>query len=222
MKKKDIEYGIIGLGTFGSNLAKNLSRAGKEVLAIDQDENKVDAIKDYVEEALIVKSLDKNVLEEAGIQNCHTVIICTSKDTAISVLTTLNGINMKVKRVLAKANSDDHGAILEKIGAEVIYPERDMADRIGNMLTNSRSLDFIKLNGNVSVTEFRIPSNLIGKTLKESKIRDKYKLNVIALENDDETTTIADPNHIFKEEDYVVVLGSDENIRAFEQEYLNE
>ena len=60
------------------------------------------------------------------------------------------------------------------------------------------------------------------KTLKESKIRDKYKLNVIALENDDETTTIADPNHIFKEEDYVVVLGSDENIRAFEQEYLNE
>ena len=59
-------------------------------------------------------------------------------------------------------------------------------------------------------------------TLKESKIRDKYKLNVIALENDDETTTIADPNHIFKEEDYVVVLGSDENIRAFEQEYLNE
>ena len=129
---------------------------------------------------------------------------------------------MKVKRVLAKANSDDHGAILEKIGAEVIYPERDMADRIGNMLTNSRSLDFIKLNGNVSVTEFRIPSNLIGKTLKESKIRDKYKLNVIALENDDETTTIADPNHIFKEEDYVVVLGSDENIRAFEQEYLNE
>ena len=222
MKKKDIEYGIIGLGTFGSNLAKNLSRAGKEVLAIDQDENKVDAIKDYVEEALIVKSLDKNVLEEAGIQNCHTVIICISKDTAISVLTTLNVINMKVKRVLAKANSDDHGAILEKIGAEVIYPERDMADRIGNMLTNSRSLDFIKLKGNVSVTEFRIPSNLIGKTLKESKIRDKYKLNVIALENDDETTTIADPNHIFKEEDYVVVLGSDENIRAFEQEYLNE
>ena len=222
MKKKDIEYGIIGLGTFGSNLAKNLSRAGTEVLAIDPDENKVDAIKDYVEEALIVKSLDKNVLEEAGIQNCHTVIICTSKDTAISVLTTLNVINMKVKRVLAKANSDDHGAILEKIGAEVIYPERDMADRIGNMLTNSRSLDFIKLNGNVSVTEFRIPSNLIGKTLKESKIRDKYKLNVIALENDDETTTIADPNHIFKEEDYVVVLGSDENIRAFEQEYLNE
>lgn len=222
MKKKDIEYGIIGLGIFGSNLAKNLSRAGREVLAIDQDENKVDAIKDYVEEALVVKSLDKNVLEEAGIQNCHTVIICTAKDTAISVLTTLNVINMKVKRVLAKANSDDHGAILEKIGAEVIYPERDMADRIGNMLTNSRSLDFIKLNGNVSVTEFRIPSNLIGKTLKESKIRDKYKLNVIALENDDETTTIVDPNHIFKEEDYVVVLGSDENIKAFEQEYLNE
>lgn len=221
MKKKDIEYGIIGLGVFGSNLAKNLSNAGKEVLVIDQDEDKVSAIKDYVEEALVVKSLDKNVLLETGIDNCDTVIICLSKDTAISVLTTLNVINMNVKRVLAKANSNEHGAILEKIGAEVIYPERDMADRIGNMLTNSCSLDFIKLNGNFSVTEFRIPDSLIGVSLKDSNIREKYKLNVIALENDDETTTSIDPNHIFREEDYVVVLGNDENIELFEKECLN-
>jgi len=220
-KKTVIEFGIIGLGTFGLNLAKKLAGAGKEVLAIDQDEYKVNAIKNHVYEALVVKSLDKEILEEAGIQNCETVIICTSKDTSISVLTTLNVLNMEVPRVLAKANSNEHGAILERIGAEVIYPERDMADRIGGMLINSRSLDFIKLNGNVSITEFRIPSNLVGKSLKELGLREKYSLNVIALENENETTTNVNPEHIFEEEDYVVVVGSDEHIKTFENEYLN-
>ena len=220
-KKKSIEFGIVGLGTFGFNLAKKLAGAGKEVLVIDQDEYKVDAIKNYVYEALIVKSLDKEVLEETGIQNCETVIICISKDTSISVLTTLNILNMEVPRVLAKANSNEHGAILERIGAEVIYPERDMADRIGGMLINSRSLDFIKLNGNVSITEFRIPSNLVGKSLKELGLREKYSLNIIALENENETTTNVNPEHIFEEEDYVVVVGSDEHIKTFENEYLN-
>lgn len=221
MKQKPaIEFGIIGLGTFGSNLAKKLSKAGKEVLAIDQDESRVNAVKDYVSTAFIVKNLDRNVLEETGIQNCETVVICISKDTAISVLTALNVINMEVPRVIAKANSDDHGMILEKLGAEVVYPERDMADKIGGMLLNSRRLDFMNLNGNVSVSEFKVPKVFVGKTIKETGLRDKYFLTVIAIETDGETNTKINPRHILKEDDYIVVVGDNENIVEFEKKHL--
>ena len=221
MKQKPaIEFGIIGLGTFGSNIAKKLSKAGKEVLAIDQDESRVNAVKDYVSTAFIVKNLDRNVLEETGIQNCETVVICISKDTAISVLTALNVINMEVPRVIAKANSDDHGMILEKLGAEVVYPERDMADKIGGMLLNSRRLDFMNLNGNVSVSEFKVPKVFVGKTIKETGLRDKYFLTVIAIETDGETNTKINPRHILKEDDYIVVVGDNENIVEFEKKHL--
>lgn len=221
MKQKPaIEFGIIGLGTFGSNLAKKLSKAGKEVLAIDQDESRVNAVKDYVSTAFIVKNLDRNVLEETGIQNCETVVICISKDTAVSVLTALNVINMEVPRVIAKANSDDHGMILEKLGAEVVYPERDMADKIGGMLLNSRRLDFMNLNGNVSVSEFKVPKVFVGKTIKETGLRDKYFLTVIAIETDGETNTKINPRHILKEDDYIVVVGDNENIVEFEKKNL--
>ena len=221
MKQKPaIEFGIIGLGTFGSNLAKKLSKAGKEVLAIDQDESRVNAVKDYVSTAFIVKNLDRNVLEETGIQNCETVIICISKDTAVSVLTALNVINMEVPRVIAKANSDDHGMILEKLGAEVVYPERDMADKIGGMLLNSRRLDFMNLNGNVSVSEFKVPKVFVGKTIKETGLRDRYFLTVIAIETDGETNTKINPRHILKEDDYIVVVGDNENIVEFEKKHL--
>lgn len=221
MKQKPaIEFGIIGLGTFGSNLAKKLSKAGKEVLAIDQDESRVNAVKDYVSTAFIVKNLDRNVLEETGIQNCETVVICISKDTAVSVLTALNVINMEVPRVIAKANSDDHGMILEKLGAEVVYPERDMADKIGGMLLNSRRLDFMNLNGNVSVSEFKVPEVFVDKTIKETGLRDKYFLTVIAIETDGETNTKINPRHILKEDDYIVVVGDNENIVEFEKKHL--
>ncbi|MBQ7105196.1 MAG: TrkA family potassium uptake protein [Bacilli bacterium] len=221
-QKAAIEFGIIGLGTFGSNLAKKLAKAGREVLAIDQNEDRVNDIKDYVSTAFVVKSLDKFILEETGIQNCETVIVCISKDMAISVLTTLNIVNMGVPRVIAKANSDDHGMILEKLGAEVVYPERDMADRIGGMLLNSRRLDFIHLNGNVSVSEFRIPECFVGMTIKETQLRDKYFLSIVAVESDGETYTKVNPKHILKEDDYMVVVGDNENIEEFEKDFLNQ
>ena len=219
-QKAAIEYGIIGLGTFGSALAKKLAGAGKEVLALDQNEDRVNEIKDYVSTAFVVKSLDRTVLEETGIQNCETVIVCISKDMAVSVLTTLNVINMEVPRVISKAHSQDHGMILEKLGASVVYPERDMADRIGGMLLNSRKLDFINLNGDVSVCEFRFPESFIGKSIKELDIREKFSLSIVAVESNGETVTRIHPSRILKEDDYIVVVGDNEDIQNFEKSYL--
>lgn len=218
-QKASIEFGIIGLGTFGAALAKKLGKSGKEVLALDQNEDRVNDVYDYVSTAFVVKSLEKAVLEETGIQNCETVIVCISKDMATSVLTTLNVINMGVPRVIAKAHSDDHGMILEKIGADVVYPERDMAERIGGMLLNSRKLDFINLNGDVSVSEFKIPETFVGKTIKDLNLREKYSLSIVALESDGETVTRLHPSKILKENDYIVVVGDNEDIHAFEKDF---
>ena len=105
-QKSIIEYGVIGLGRFGFNLATCLAEAGKEVMVIDRDENKIRQIKHLVDEAFIVNNLDKEILEETGIQNCKTVIVSVSKELDMSILTTLNVINMGVPRVIAKATSD--------------------------------------------------------------------------------------------------------------------
>lgn len=221
MKRKQmpsIEFGIIGLGTFGISLAKRLASAGKEVIVLDKDESKVSEIKDIVSSAYIVKSLDLSVLEETGIQNCETVIVCISKDIAASALITLNVISMNIPRVFAKATSDEHGKILEKLGAEVIYPERDIAYKVGGMLLNSRKLDFINLNGNISISEFKIPDNYIGKSVKSTNIRNKYSLNIIAIESDGKTNTNIEPEIILNASDYIVVVGDNHNIERFEKD----
>lgn len=220
-QKASIEYGIVGLGTFGIALAKKLAGAGKEVLALDQNEDRINEIKDYVSTAFVVKSMDRMVLEETGIQNCETVIVCISKDMAVSVLTTLNIINMGVPRVIAKAHSDDHGMILEKLGAAVVYPERDIADRIGGMLLNSRKLDFLNLNGDVSVSEFRIPESFIGKSIRDLNLREEFSLSIIAVESEGETVTRLHPSRILKANDYIVVVGDNEDIEKLEKKLLS-
>ncbi|NMD42301.1 MAG: TrkA family potassium uptake protein, partial [Firmicutes bacterium] len=107
--KGSIDFGVIGLGRFGMALAEKLAENGKEVLALDTNENKVRLIQDMVQQAFVISQLDKATLAEAGIQNCGTVIICIGEQVEASILTTLNVIEMGVPRVIAKANSAEHG-----------------------------------------------------------------------------------------------------------------
>lgn len=217
IQKPSIEYGIIGLGKFGFNLAISLANAGKEVMVIDKDENKIRQIKHIVDEAFIVKNLDKEILEETGIQNCNTVIVGISKDLDISILTVLNVINMNVPRVIAKATTDEHGTILEKLGAEVIYPERDMAIKLSNKLIRSKSLEFIKLAGDMTIAEFKLPEYLINKTIEKCDLRKDFGLSIIAIENKKCTYTEVDPKYLLNEDDILVLVGSNQNINKFEK-----
>ena len=217
IQKPSIEYGIIGLGRFGFNLAISLANAGKEVMVIDNDENKIRQIKHLVDEAFIVQNLDKEILEETGIQNSNTVIVGISKELDISILTVLNIINMKVPRVIAKATTDEHGTILEKLGAEVIYPERDMAIKLSNKLIRSKSLEFIKLAGDMTIAEFKLPEYLINKTIEKCDLRKDFGLSIIAIENKKCTYTEVDPKYLLNEDDILVLVGSNKNINKFEK-----
>jgi len=216
-QKSVIEFGIIGLGRFGFTLAKTLAEEGKEVLVIDNNESKIKQIRNYTDNALVVGPLDRESLEEAGIQNCSTVIVCIGEQIEISILTALNVINMGVPRVIAKAISHEQGIVLEKIGAEVIYPERDMAIRLANKLVNSRTLDFIELDGDITITELKLTSKISGQSVMQANIRKKFNLNIIALEKQGTTITEITPDLILKEDDLMVVVGKRDKIKEFEK-----
>lgn len=215
-----VEFGIIGIGRFGFALARTLIEAGKEVIVLDSDENKIKQIRSLTENAFVVNNLNKETLEETGIQNCETVFVCIGEKIDVSILTTLNVINMGVSRVISKATTYEQGCVLRKIGAEVVYPENDMAIRIANRLLNEEALEFIELNNDIHIEELKVTSKIDGKTILKSKIRNDFNLNIIALERGEETIIEVDPNYILRENDLIVVIGKKNNIRNFE-EYLN-
>ncbi|MBM6838652.1 TrkA family potassium uptake protein, partial [Clostridium saudiense] len=163
--KSVVEYGIIGIGRFGFALAKSLIEAGKEVIVLDCDESKIKHIRSLTENAFVVNNLDKETLQETGIQNCKTVFVCIGEKIDISILTTLNVINLGVPRVISKAMTYEQGCVLEKIGAKVVYPESDMATRIANRLLNEEALELIELNNDIHIEKVKITSKLDGKTI---------------------------------------------------------
>lgn len=218
--KETYSYGIIGLGRFGTALAKTLAEAGKEVVVIDHMESKVKELRQYTESAFVSEDLSREVLEEIGIQNCDTVVVCIGEKIDTSILTTLNVVSLGVPRVIAKAISPEQGEVLEKIGAEVVYPERDMALRLAKRLLTNNILDYINLNNDVEITEISITQVIAGKTVLELDLRKTYGLNIIAVEHDRRTDTEVGPDYRFQQGDIIVVIGKTQNVKRFEQ-YLS-
>lgn len=217
-KMKSNTFGIIGLGRFGTALAITLAEAGKDVIVVDKNEEKVKAIRQYTEYAFVTDNLSKEALSEVGIKNCDTVIIAIGEKIDTSILTTLNVVSLGVPHVIAKAISEDQGAVLEKIGAEVIYPERDMAIRLGKRLVSNSFLDFIFLDNDVEIQQVAVSERLVGTSIQEFNVRRKYNLNIIAIEHDHDTDIEVSPDYRFSSGDIVVVIGKIDNIKRFERE----
>jgi trk system potassium uptake protein TrkA len=171
-----IEFGVIGLGRFGFALASTLAEAGREVLVLDNNENKIRQIRSYTDNAFVVGELTKEALEEAGVGNCDTVIVCIGEKVDTSILTTLNVISMGVPRVM----------------------------------------DFISLNDNISIAELKLTSKLAGQSVLKADLRRKFKLNIIAIVHNNKTTTDITPELILDENDVIVVVGNEEDIKRFE------
>lgn len=218
MKKNQEEaYGIIGLGRFGTALAVTLAEAQKEVVVLDRDENKIKHIRQYTDYAFVTEDLSLETLRETGIQNCDVVIICIGEKVDVSILTTMSVIELGVPHVIAKATSTEQGVVLKKLGAEVVYPEKDMALRLGRRLLSNNFLDFVSLLNSVEIRQVEAGKTLAGKSVEEAEIRRKYKLNIIAIENGNDTNIEIVPTYRFNEEDIIVVIGKADNIDRFEE-----
>ena len=214
--KSVIEFGIIGLGRFGRALTKTLTEAGKDIIAIDTMESRVKQVKNFTDSAFVIGDYEKETLEDSGIQNCATVIICIGDSIDVGVLTALNVISMEIPRVIARAMSAEQGLILEKIGAEVIYPENDMAVRLANKLANSSIMETIELRGDIAITELKLTSRITNQTVQQANLRQKFNLNIIALEQQGETTTEISPDYVLQDGDNIVVIGQHDNITKLE------
>lgn len=217
--KKRESFGVIGLGRFGLALAKALAKEGKDVIAIDSDENKIKEVRNDTEYAYVVSELTKAALQETGIQNCDAVIVCIGEKIDTSILTTLNVVSLGVPKVIAKANTYEHGLILEKLGAEVVYPEHDMAVRLAKRLLTNNVLDYIMLSDDIEISELTLTDKLIGESVAGINIRKKLGLNIIAIMHNGKTITNIEPQYQFEKGDVMVVIGNRKNIEQFE-DYL--
>ena len=213
IKSEEMSYGIIGLGRFGSALAQTLAEAGKEIMVLDCEEEKVRKMRAYTEHAYVVRNLQKETLQETGIQNCDAVVVCIGDKVDVSILTTLNIINLGVKQVIAKANSPEQGEILEKIGAQVVYPEKDMAIRLAKRIISKRVFNLFELDQKTDISEFSLNRKLAGKTVEQARLRNLYGVNIIAIIRHGAMITEVTPDYVLKEGDTLVVIGEGENIK---------
>ena len=213
MKSSAESYGVIGLGRFGTALVKTLAAAGKEVIAVDKDEAKVKAVRGYTDYAFVIDELNETSLKETGMQNCGTVTICIGEQIDISILTTMLVTKLGVPHVISKAASEVHGEVLKRLGAEVVYPEADMAVRIGKRLISGNLLDYIALGDGVAVG-----GRMLGKSVRTLDLRKAYGINIIAVEHGQQTNVEFSADYTFKEGDTVAVIGKVGKIDKFEKE----
>lgn len=209
-------FAVIGLGNFGFHTAKALFDDGNEVLAIDADKGRVQAIDPFSTEAMVLDATDKEALKSLGLEHMDAVIVSTGTKISISILICLYLQEIGVKKILAKALDDDHAKILKRVGAtEIIHPERDMARRVSKGLSQPNILDFIPLSEEFDLIQVGPPREFIGKSLMDLNLRAKYNVHVIAIKElvPENFILVPSANFVIKDSDILIMLGKAADIR---------
>lgn len=215
MAKK--QYAIIGMGRFGSSVAKALSGMGFEVLAIDSNEQRIQDISSIVTHAVSADSTDEDALRALGIRNFDVVVVAIGEDIQSSILTTLILKDLGVSTIVVKAKSELHGKVLAKIGADkVVYPERDMGLRVAHHLTSPNIIDYIELSPDYSIVDLLVPDSMVGQNLKELDLRARFGCNVMAIRQGDDMNIAPHPEDRLVAGDVLVVVGRKDNLTKLE------
>lgn len=208
-------YCVIGLGNFGFHVAKTLYEDGHEIIAIDLDRDKVQRIKDHASYAVIGDATSKDFLKSQGVGEMEAVVISTGERSHLSTLIVLHLKEMNVRRILVKAVNEDHGRILEKVGAtDIIFPEKDTAIKIAHGLSSSNILEFIPVAEDYSITEVAPPVHFLGKNLIDLDLRRKFGVTVIGIKDvlTGEFNTLPSPSHVIKDSDLLVLIGKTDQV----------
>lgn len=211
-----MHIGVIGLGNFGLALARRLYELGHQVSALDIKSKALVPAQDYADQAASADATDRSVLEELGLGLADAAVVSLGDNMAASILVTLHLREMKVKRIISKAINPDHEKILKRVGAtEVLFPERDAAERLATSLAHPNLLDYLPLGGEFSVAEVSPIPDWVGKTLVEVSLRTNYDVNVIAIRElvPERMTVVIKPDYKIKDSDVLVVLGRQEDIQ---------
>ena len=201
-------YVVIGLGRFGSSIARQLCKLGAEVLAMDVRPELVQQVANEVTHAVVGDAQDKEVLRSLGVRNFDCVIIAIGDNLAASVLITMNLKELEAGYIVCKAHDETHRRVLEKLGVDrVVIPEQEYAMRLGRTLYAHNVLDYIELSAEYGILEIPVPLLWRGKTLKELNVRAKLGVNIIAVENNGKTNVSPAADYAVQEGDTLVVLG---------------
>lgn len=211
---------IIGLGQFGASLALELKALGQHVTALDINPKAVARVQDMVNQAVVADATDRATLEELGLDLVESAVVSLGRHLGRSILTTLHLKEMGVNNIVAKAISPEHEKILKRVGAsQVVYPERDAAQRLAHSLADPNLLDYLPIGDEFGVIELAPPPALVGKSLAQLELRKNYNVNVIAVRElvPERTRLVLEPDFVIKDSDVLVVAGRSDDLERLRQ-----
>lgn len=217
--------GIIGAGRFGASLAESLAERGAEIMMIDNNHALIQEFSQFVTKAVEGDATNIRTLEDAGFQDCDVIVVAIGSNLEGSVMATVNCKELKVKNVIAKANSDMHGKILYRVGADiVVYPNRDRAQRLAHTLLSRGSIDLFEISDGFNVAEIDVPESLHNKSLAEAQVRNKFGITVLCVRRMTKDPTapriiiIPEVDQIIQPDDKLLVFGTDKQLDALIKE----
>lgn len=202
------QVAVIGLGRFGSSVARTLMQAGCEVLGVDVDEIRVRALADAITDAVRADALDEEALRALGLRNFEVVIVAIGHDVKASILVTVLLKEMGVAKIVAKAQDDVHGKVLQKVGADiVVFPERDMGVRVAHTLLSRSIIDEIQLSADYSIFELQAPAQFLDRNLKDLQLRQRFEMTILAVRRSEGIVISPDAAFVVEHGDILVALG---------------
>ncbi len=206
---------VIGLGRFGSSVARSLVASGHEVLGIDEDEERVQALAGELSHVVRADATDLAALRQLSVTDFAHAVVSIGTDLEASVLTVLNLAQLGLKDIWAKANSPQHGRIAERVGAHrVIFPEADMGERVAHLVTG-KMMDFIEFDDGFAIAKTRAPMAVHNKTLTECNLRQRHGITVVGIKRRHQDFIYAQADTEVKPGDHLIVAGSTPRIKAF-------
>lgn len=208
-------YAVIGLGKFGSTVVTSLHERGHEVIAIDQDRDRVQDLRDESTQAIEADCTDQDTLRALGIQDADAVVVSLGEQMDASILVTLYLRELGVREIVVKAVSEDHGKILHLIGAtEVVHPERDTARRVARGLGLKSIVEYLPLAADSSLVEVHVPPTFVGRTIAELEIRKRFQVLVVAIKRGDALLMATGGDERLQTGDVLVLVGKDKDLDA--------
>lgn len=204
---------VIGAGRFGKNLAIKLTELHNEVMLVDMDEEAVRKLEPFVTRVQIGDCMDRDVLCELGVSNFDVCFVCISDNFQSSMEITSLLKDQGAPYVVAKSDREFHADLLKKVGAdEVVYPERDMAQRTAIRYSARGVFDYFELSSEYAIMEIEAPDNWVGKNIRELDVRIKHRINVIGVRKEKHILPLISADHVFKAQEHIIVAGEHRDI----------
>lgn len=199
---------VIGMGRFGRHLAKKMLELGNDVMIVDKDASVIEQYSTMFTDSQIADCTNENVLRALGVNHFDICFVAIGDDFQSSLVITALLKELNAKFVVAKAKQDIQADLLMRIGAdEVVYPEREMAEKLAVRYNATNIFDFIELTKEYAIYEIPVPSAWTGKTISEINIRQKYKINIIAMKINNDLKLLPGADYRFTDTDHMVVIG---------------